>query len=43
MKQDDLRTAETERRGFQAIRFWNNDVIANIEGVLEAVAVKLDE
>ncbi len=43
MSKDDLRTAEIVRRGFRVIRFWNNDVIANIEGVLEAIAVKLSE
>jgi len=43
MRKDDLRTAEIVRRGFRVIRFWNNDVIANIEGVLEAIAVKLSE
>jgi very-short-patch-repair endonuclease len=24
-----------KQRGYQVLRFWNNDVLANMEGVLE--------
>ena len=34
---DDQRSLFLEKRGFKVIRFWNNDVIENIEGVLEAI------
>jgi very-short-patch-repair endonuclease len=31
---DEKRTAWLKSQGFQVIRFWNNEVIENIEGVL---------
>src|ERR1043166_5624530 len=31
---DDARTAWLEAQGFRVLRFWNNDVLANTEGVL---------
>lgn len=39
---DKLRTAELARRGYRVIRFWNNDVIDNIEGVLETIRQELE-
>jgi very-short-patch-repair endonuclease len=38
---DEKRTAELEKFGFRVIRFWNHDVIANIDGVMEAVLQEL--
>jgi very-short-patch-repair endonuclease len=35
---DDRRTAWLESRGWRVIRFWNNDVSENIEGVLQVIA-----
>ncbi|MFQ5773874.1 MAG: endonuclease domain-containing protein [Kiloniellaceae bacterium] len=35
---DAARTAWLEARGYRVIRFWNNEVIGNIEGVLETIA-----
>jgi len=41
------RESDTEREawlrseGFQIIRFWNNDVFENLEGVLEVIRRKL--
>lgn len=35
--QDAARTAILEQSGWQILRFWNNDVIENIEGVLEEI------
>ena len=32
--QDEVRTAWLNSQGFRVIRFWNNEVIDNIEGVL---------
>jgi len=32
-----------EQRGFKVIRFWNNDVVENIEGVLEAIYLAILE
>ena len=35
---DRARTRFLEGEGFRVIRFWNNDVIDNLEGVLETIA-----
>ena len=37
VREDARRTAEIERRGFRVLRFWNHEVMGNMEGVLEAV------
>ena len=34
---DDERTAWLETQGWKVLRFWNNEVLQNIEGVLEVV------
>ncbi|HWC94589.1 MAG TPA: DUF559 domain-containing protein [Pseudolabrys sp.] len=36
-EQDAERTAALEKCGYHVVRFWNNDVLNNIEGVLEAI------
>jgi very-short-patch-repair endonuclease len=38
---DLVRTRWLERKGYQVLRFWNNEVLSNVEGVLEAIAIKL--
>lgn len=38
---DAARTHGIEAHGYTVIRFWNTDVIANIEGVLEVIANQL--
>jgi very-short-patch-repair endonuclease len=35
---DKQRTAVLESMGYLVLRFWNNDVLTNIEGVLELMA-----
>lgn len=35
------RTAIIEAAGYFVLRFWNNDVIGNVEGVLEVIAERL--
>ena len=35
--EDERRTAWLERRGWRVLRFWNNDIFANPEGVQEAI------
>ncbi len=41
------RDVERDRRlseaGFRVLRFWNNDVDGNLDGVLEAILVALEE
>jgi len=36
-KYDEERTKYLELRGYKVIRFWNNDVMNNIEGVILAI------
>lgn len=36
-ERDALRTGTLERQGYLVLRFWNDDVIENMQGVLEAV------
>lgn len=40
---DQRRTKVLETEGFRVLRFWNNEVIENTEGVLEAILVALRE
>jgi crossover junction endodeoxyribonuclease RuvC len=35
---DDARTRKLERAGYRVIRFWNNDLTSNMDGVLETIA-----
>jgi very-short-patch-repair endonuclease len=34
---DAARTADLESRGYRVLRFWNNDVLGNVEGVMEVI------
>jgi very-short-patch-repair endonuclease len=36
-QRDDQRTRWLEARGYRVIRFWNNDVLENTEGVLQTI------
>jgi very-short-patch-repair endonuclease len=36
-KRDARRTAWLKQQGFRVIRFWNNDVLTNLDGVLEVI------
>ena len=38
---DAVRTRVMNARGFRVIRFWNNDVLSNTDGVLERIADSL--
>jgi very-short-patch-repair endonuclease len=38
---DEDRTLFLQKQGWQVIRFWNNDVLNNLEGVLSTVAAAL--
>ena len=40
---DALRTDWLEAQGFRVLRFWNNDVMANIDGVLERISAALQD
>jgi len=39
--QDEARTRVMEAHGYRLIRFWNNDVLSNSDGVLERIASQL--
>ena len=39
---DELRSDELVRHGYRVIRFWNHDVIENLEGVLEMIRQALE-
>lgn len=38
---DQSRTAGLERRGYRIIRFWNHEILCEIEAVLERIAAEL--
>jgi len=40
-KKDELRDKWFEEQGYEVLRFWNNEVLTNIEGVLESIRKKL--
>jgi very-short-patch-repair endonuclease len=40
---DGRRNAELQRRGFRVLRFWNGDLTASKERVLDAIALALEE
>ena len=39
---DEARSAFLNSKGFRVLRFWNNDVLLNIEGVLTVILQALD-
>ena len=41
VEKDAARTARLEAHGFRVIRFWNNEVLRNLEGVLTSIAESL--
>jgi very-short-patch-repair endonuclease len=42
LKQDTMRTAWLEREGYHVLRFWNNDVLLNMDGVMIKIREALD-
>lgn len=38
---DEARTRFIEREGYRVLRFWNNDVLGNLDGVIEVIATSL--
>jgi len=39
-QKDKLRDKWLEEQGYEVLRFWDNEVFANIEGVLESIRKK---
>ena len=40
---DDIRTSELQAAGFQVFRFWNNEVLQDIEAVKEKIWIIVQE
>ena len=46
--QPDVRVADTERtlwierNGYRVLRFWNNEVLGNLEGVWERISIEVE-
>jgi very-short-patch-repair endonuclease len=38
MKKDLIRDKWLEEQGYKVLRFWNNDVLKNMNGVLEVIS-----
>jgi very-short-patch-repair endonuclease len=38
LREDQVRTKFLESQGYAVVRFWDNDVLTNIEGILERMA-----
>lgn len=39
---DETRTAWLTERGFMVLRFWNNEVLANKEGILQKILTVIE-
>lgn len=39
---DEERTVQIELNGYVVVRFWNNEVLSNLPGVLEQIAIQLN-
>jgi very-short-patch-repair endonuclease len=42
-EKDAARTAWLKSRGYRVIRFWNNDVLENLEGVVQIIRTALHD
>ena len=42
-RRDEARSTWLDGQGFQVVRFWSNDLLANMEGVLTAIWIALEE
>ena len=38
---DERRTAFLESKGYRVLRFWNNDILSNLDGVAQVIAIAL--
>lgn len=38
---DDARTRWFEKEGYRVVRFWNNEIVGNIDGVMERIYAEL--
>jgi very-short-patch-repair endonuclease len=42
VERDAARTAWLEREGYRVVRYWNHEVLGNLEGVLTDLLLRLD-
>lgn len=42
-RRDEIRTNKLREHGYEIIRFWNTDVLTNLDGVLETLADRLNK
>ncbi|HWA43699.1 MAG TPA: endonuclease domain-containing protein [Hypericibacter adhaerens] len=42
-EKDAARTARLNARGYRVIRFWNNDVLTNLDGVVRTIVTALHD
>ena len=42
LRRDSTRTAYLERAGYRVLRFWNNEVRENLDGVIETILAALE-
>jgi very-short-patch-repair endonuclease len=40
---DERRTEYLQSRGYRVLRFWNNEIFENIEGVISVISAALEE
>lgn len=40
-KKDNMRTGYLKKEGFEVVRFWNKEVLGNMEGVLSSLSLTL--
>ena len=43
IRRDERRTAFLEKQGFRVLRFWNNEVLGNINGVITTIMRVIEE
>jgi len=43
MQYDQKRSDFLESKGYKVVRFWNNEVLENIEGVYDALTLTLSQ
>ena len=41
-QKDAQRTAFLEAQGYRVLRFWNNEIMSNLDGVIEVIMMNLD-
>ena len=42
MQKDKNRTQRLEKEGYRVLRYWNNEVLKNLDGVLEIIRIELN-